>query len=171
MTKPSREVFPVLPWVSLVERLIVVGGVLPTCHLLWTMLLSSWLGNESCLPLFHVLVADWIIRPRLLLILTAVFMAGFVWAAFAKEGGGKMLAVLKVLSTLVVVLALCLTAIAFAALLFPIKGMSPAVRQNRSVYAMQDAATVDEIQRRIGEMGFVVVGVDEAAMFGATKDS
>lgn len=138
MTKPFWEVSPVSPWVSLAERLIVVVGVLPSCHLIWTMLLSSWMEIWSDLPLFHVLVADWIIRPRLLLILTAVFVAGFVWAAFAKEGGRKMLAVLKVLSTLVVVLALCLSAIAFAALLFPIKGMSPEARRNRYVYAMQE---------------------------------
>lgn len=138
MTQPFREENPVSvpPWVSLAERLIIVVGVLPSCHLIWTMLFSSWLGSESCLPLFHVLVADWIIRPHLLLILTVVFVAGFVWAAFAKKGGRMMLPILRILSTLVVVLTLCLTAVAFAALLFPIKSRPPEVRQTEADESM-----------------------------------
>lgn len=138
MTQPFREEnsVSVSSWVSLAERLIIVVSVLPSCHLIWTMLLSSWLGSESCLPLFHVLVADWIIRPHLLLILTAVFVAGFAWAAFAQKGGRRMLPILKILSTLVIVLALCLTAIAFAALLFPIKSRPPEVRRTETDESM-----------------------------------
>jgi hypothetical protein len=91
------------------------------------MALSSSLGVRRNLPLLHALIADWIIRPRVLLFLTAVFVAGFLCVPFAKEGALKWLGIFRVLSTLVIVLALCMSAIAFAALLFPIRSMPPAI--------------------------------------------
>ena len=113
-------------WVSLAERLIVIVLVLPSCHLVWHMVLSSELVSGRDLPLVHELIANWVIAPRVLLILPIVFVAGLVWASFAKEGGRRWLALLQVLSTLVVVFALCISAVALSALLFPIKWIPPA---------------------------------------------
>ena len=122
----TRRPIPVSPWVSLAERLIVIALVLPSCHLVWTMMLSSELVSGRDLPLAHAVIAQWVIGPRLLLILPIVFVAGLVWASFAKGGGRRWLGMLQVLSTLIVVFALCISAVALSALLFPIKWMPPA---------------------------------------------
>ena len=122
----TRGPIPVSPWVSLAERLIVIVLVLPSCHLVWNMVLSSELVSGRDLPLVHEWIANWVVGPRLLLILPIVFVAGWVWAFFAKESGSKWLAILQVLSALVVVFALCMSAVALSALLFPIKWMPPA---------------------------------------------
>ena len=90
------------------------------------MVLSSELVSGRDLPLAHELIANWVIAPRVLLILPIVFVAGLVGASFAKESGRRWLAFLQVLSTLVVVFALCISAVALSALLFPIKWMPPA---------------------------------------------
>ena len=122
----TRGPIPVSPWVSLAERLIVIVLVLPSCHLVWHMVLSSELVSGHDLPLAHELIANWVVGPRLLLILPIVFVAGLVWASFAKESGRRWQAILQVLSTLIVVFSLCMSAVAFSALLFPIKWMPPA---------------------------------------------
>ncbi len=122
----TRRPIPVSPWVSLAERLIVMALVLPSCHWVWSMVLSSKPVSGRDLPPVHAWFAHWVIGPRLLLILPIVFAAGLVWGSFAKEGSHRWLAMLQVLSTLVVVFALCISAIAFAALLFPIKWLPPA---------------------------------------------
>ena len=115
----------VAEWRGIAERVVVVVCGLATCHVVWTMLMASGMWDERNLPWFHAAFADWVIRPRLLLILAAAFAAGFASVPFAKGGRGVRLAMLKVLSTVAVVLALCTTAIAFAALLFPIRSMPP----------------------------------------------
>ena len=113
------------PPCPLFERVVVIAGVLPSCHLIWVFVLSSWVVDIGTLPALHAWFADWIVRPRILLVLTVVFLAGFVCLPFAKNGGRMGLAVLKGLSTLVVVLALRLSAIAFAALVFPVRWSGP----------------------------------------------
>lgn len=126
MNKRFPETIPA--WVSLVERLIVLVLVLPSCHLVWTMVLSSRLVDGSVLPPMQAWIAEWVVRPRLLLILAATFAAGFVWAFFAKNGARRKLAILGISSTFIVVSALCLTAISFAPLAFPIKWKAPEAR-------------------------------------------
>lgn len=121
----TRRPIPVSPWVSLAERLIVIAFVLPSCHLVWTMVLSSELVRGRDLPLAHEWIANWVIGPRVLLILPVVFVAGLLWSSFPKEGGHRWRDVFQVASTLVVVSALCVSAIALAALLFPIQWMPP----------------------------------------------
>ena len=115
-------------WVSLAERLIVIVLVLPSCHLVWTMVLSSRLVDGSVLPPMQAWIAEWVVRPRLLLILAAAFAAGFVWAFFARNGARGIPAILGISGTFIVVSALCLTAISFAPLAFPIKWRPPEVR-------------------------------------------
>lgn len=112
-------------WRGIIERVVVVVCGLATCHVIWTMVMSSGMWDEGSLPWFHEAVAEWVVRPRVLLVLAAAFAAGFGSVPFAKNGGGRRLAVLKVLGTLAVILAVCLSAVAFAALLFPIRSMPP----------------------------------------------
>ena len=125
MTEPIEKAKASSSWVSLVERLIVVAVSLPACHLTWTSMLSSWVVREATLPRFHQMFAEWIIRPRVLLILTAVFVVGFVGALCARNRDRMWLAILRILSTLVTVLALALSSIAFSSLLFPIYWRAP----------------------------------------------
>lgn len=125
MTKRFREESAVPAWASLVRRAIVVATVLPTCHLIWKIVLSSWVVDIGTLPALQGWFIDWIVRPRILPVLAVVFVAGFVCVPFAKDRARTMRAVLEISSTLVVVLALCLSAIAFAVLLFPIRWLGP----------------------------------------------
>lgn len=125
MSKSCLEILPVGLGVSVAERLMVIVGVLPTCHLIWRTVLSSKLGKRDNLPCLHVWIADWIIRPRLLLILAVALASGFICALLLKKDHYVVRIVLGILSTFVLVFTLCLSALAMTALLFPIQGLHP----------------------------------------------
>ena len=127
MSKLCQEAHSIGQHVSVVERLVVIAGVLPTCHLIWRTVLSSKLGDEKNLPLVHVWIADWIIRPRVLLMLAVAFGGGLVCVLLAKKVSCVWVSALRILSVVVLVITLCLSALAITALLFPIQSMPPQI--------------------------------------------
>ena len=107
-------------YLGLIERCVLAVVLLPTCHLIWEMfiLVENHLNGQR-LPRLHKIILEWVIHPKILLIISILFLIS-TFLCLSNQVCQTKLNHLKVSMTVVSVIVLGVTLLAQAAIIFPI---------------------------------------------------